>query len=91
MPSYAGLAVRPPRRTVIHFQYHSDRVFRRIRDMGYRAVRTARWKYIHYLHVKDADELYDLAADPYELRNLIHSHPKEAAQVRSLLLKSALP
>ncbi|MCC6539016.1 MAG: sulfatase-like hydrolase/transferase [Bryobacterales bacterium] len=78
-------------RGAVHIEYHSDRVFPRIRDMGYRAVRTVRWKHIHYLHLKDADELYDLAADPYELRNLIRSHPKEAAQLRALLLKSALP
>jgi arylsulfatase A-like enzyme len=33
-----------------------------------RMVRTPRWKYAHY--VDDAPELYDLAADPWELENL---------------------
>ena len=39
-------------------------------DMDYRAVRTARHKYIHWVKQPDLDELYDLQADPYELRNL---------------------
>lgn len=80
-----------PTRGAMHIEYHSDRVFPRIRDMGYRAVRTVRWKYIHYLHLKDSDELYDLTSDPFEMVNLIETFPKEAAQLRTLLLKSALP
>jgi arylsulfatase A-like enzyme len=39
-------------------------------NMGYSAIRTDRWKYIRYRDLKDCDELYDLAADPYELKNL---------------------
>jgi arylsulfatase A-like enzyme len=39
--------------------------------MGYRAVRTERWKYIHYGELEGMDELYDLKADPYEMKNLI--------------------
>jgi N-acetylglucosamine-6-sulfatase len=39
--------------------------------MGYQAVRTDRWKYIHYLELKGMDELYDLKTDPYEINNLI--------------------
>jgi hypothetical protein len=34
-------------------------------------VRTARYKYIHYLDLKDMDELYDLQADSGEMKNLI--------------------
>ena len=40
-------------------------------DMDYRAVRTDRYKYIHW--VKHEDELYDLEADPFETTNLIGS------------------
>ena len=40
--------------------------------MGYKAVRDDRWKYIHYTDQQNADELYDLQNDPYELKNIIH-------------------
>jgi len=33
-------------------------------------VRGERWKYIHYIDLDGMDELYDLKADPYELKNL---------------------
>ena len=52
-------------------EYYSDKVFPRIYKMGYKAVRTERWKYIHYLELDGMDELYDLKADPYEMRNII--------------------
>ncbi len=58
-------------RQSFHVEYNSDTVFERIDRMGYRAVRTDRYKYIRYLDLEGMDELYDLAADPYELRNVI--------------------
>ena len=54
-----------------YYSYYSDTVFPRIRNMGYRSVRTERGKYIQYRELEGMDELYDLEADPYELRNLI--------------------
>lgn len=53
-------------------EYYSDKVFPRIRQMGYKAVRTQHWKYIHYVELDGMDELYDLRADPYEMRNVIN-------------------
>lgn len=53
-------------------EYYSDRVMPRVRQMGYKAIRTERWKYIHYLELDGMDELYDLAADPYEMNNIIN-------------------
>jgi N-acetylglucosamine-6-sulfatase len=41
------------------------------RAPAWRAVRTARWKYIHYPELEGMDELYDLGSDPREMRNLI--------------------
>lgn len=53
-------------------EYYSDKVFPRILQMGYKAVRNGRWKYIRYLELEGMDELYDLKTDPYEMKNLIH-------------------
>lgn len=52
-------------------QYNTDTVFPRVKNMGYRAVRTRRWKYIRYNDLQGMDELYDLLADPYEMENVI--------------------
>jgi arylsulfatase A-like enzyme len=52
-------------------EYYSDKVFPWIQKMGYKAIRTERWKYIHYVELDGMDELYDLKADPYEMRNII--------------------
>ena len=52
--------VFPPVREDFLIEYFSDAVFPRIRNMGYQAVRTRRWKYIHYVDLSGADELYDL-------------------------------
>ncbi len=52
-------------------EYYTDTVFPRVRNMGYKAVRTERYKYIRYTDLAGMDELYDLQVDPYELRNII--------------------
>lgn len=64
-------------------EYTSDTVFPRIDRMGYRAVRTARHKLIRYRDLPGVDELYDLASDPYELRNRI-AEPSSAAVLATL-------
>jgi arylsulfatase A-like enzyme len=51
-------------------EYFSDTVFPRIRNMGYAAVRTNRYKLIEYRELTGMDELYDLEADPFEEHNL---------------------
>lgn len=53
-------------------EYYSDRVFPRVRQMGYKAVRNERWKYIHYFELEGMDKLYDLKADPFEMKNIIN-------------------
>jgi N-acetylglucosamine-6-sulfatase len=62
---------RPRWRDSFLIEYYSDKVFPRIANMGYKAARTRRWKYIRYLELEGMDELYDLRADPYEMKNLI--------------------
>ena len=64
-------------------EYYSDRVMPRIRQMGYKAVRNERWKYIHYLELEGMDELYDLKSDPYEMNNIIDQ--SDAAEALSKL------
>ena len=49
-------------------EYFEERQFPRIPT--WQAVRTERWKYITYPDRAGADELYDLSADRYELKNL---------------------
>jgi len=59
-------------------EYNTDTVFPRVHKMGYRAVRTERWKLIHYLDMEGMDELYDLKNDPYEMKNRIAEKDAES-------------
>ena len=52
-------------------EYFSDTTMPRMSHMGYQALRTERWKYIHYTELEGMDELYDLSTDPYEMHNVI--------------------
>jgi arylsulfatase A-like enzyme len=52
-------------------EYYSDTEFKRLNGMGYKAVRTDRYKYIRYDSLTGMDELYDLQTDPDELNNLL--------------------
>ena len=81
-------------RNSILIEYFSDKVFPRISKMGYQCVRTEKWKYIHYVDLNGMDELYDLHADPFEMRNVI-SEPNASealeemkAELRRLLQAS---
>jgi N-acetylglucosamine-6-sulfatase len=60
-----------PLRESFLIEYFSDTVFERMHKMGYQAIRTPYWKYIRYTDLVGMDELYDLEADPYEMRNRI--------------------
>jgi len=72
-----------PPRTSFLIEHHSDKVFPRVEKLGYQAVRTERWKYIHYRDLTGADELYDLQRDPYELTNL-HGDPAHRSALMEL-------
>ncbi|MEK7407028.1 MAG: sulfatase [Acidobacteriota bacterium] len=50
-------------------EYFAEQQYPRI--PSWQAVRTEKWKYIHYTELAGADELYDLAGDAYEMKNLI--------------------
>jgi arylsulfatase A-like enzyme len=64
-------------------EHFSDNVFPRVAKMGYQALRTERWKLIHYVDLAGMDELYDLQSDPYEMKNLI-GVPHAAGELRQL-------
>ncbi len=60
-------------------EYYSEGAWPWLVGMGYRAVRTERHKYIHWTH-HDLAELYDLAADPYEMTDLAADPAHSAVQ-----------
>jgi N-acetylglucosamine-6-sulfatase len=84
-------------RTSFLVEYWSDKVFPRIANMAYRAIRTERWKWIRYLELPGMDELYDLQADPYEMANVIDAPRTQAvrdelsAELGRLLRETAAP
>jgi len=58
-------------RSSILLEYYTDEVFPRTLTMEYQAVRTERYKYIHYVELSGTDELYDFQTDPFEMGNII--------------------
>ncbi|MDH4110240.1 MAG: sulfatase [Gammaproteobacteria bacterium] len=57
-------------------------------DMDYRAVRTERYKLVHWIKHPDEEELYDLETDPYEMQNLVND-PKAQGVLRELRVELA--
>lgn len=71
VPLLAGAEPLDWRRSVMVEFYTYENPMPWLLDMDYRMVRTDRYKYIHWTHHPDLDELYDLLADPYETDNLV--------------------
>ena len=92
LPLFGG-RTRAGRRAFL-IEYFSDSAFPWLVGMGYKAVRTERHKLIHWMHKEGADELYDLARDPYEMTNVIADpgyaqvRRKLAAELRRLVAAS---
>jgi N-acetylglucosamine-6-sulfatase len=69
-------------RTEALFEYIKEKRYPRIPTWN--AIRTAQWKYIHYIEMPlEMDELYDLKIDPYEMKNVIHD-PRAAEPLAQL-------
>jgi arylsulfatase A-like enzyme len=64
-------------------EYFTENAMPWLVGMTYKAVRTKRHKLIHWVNLDGVDELYDLAVDPYELRNAI-GDPHYAAIAQEL-------
>ena len=62
---------KAPWRKSFLVEYYNESAWPWIVGMSYKAVRTERAKLIHWVHKEGVDELYDLAADPHEIRNVI--------------------
>lgn len=77
---------RVPWRRSFMCEYFSENAMPWLHGMTYKAVRTERHKYIHWVQKSlagdDCDELYDLREDPYEMKNLIRSRTHEAVAAR---------
>ena len=89
--SLRDLVRRPERgrrawRDAFMCEYFSDNAMPWLVGMSYKAVRTRRYKYIHWtqqsLDGVACDELYDLEADPYEMTNLIAHRAHKATVTR---------
>jgi N-acetylglucosamine-6-sulfatase len=78
LPLFSHRSARAPAgwRKSILCEYWAEQALPWLVGMTYKAVRTDRYKYIHWVNrARDGelDELYDLDRDPYELRNLNRS------------------
>ncbi len=68
-------------RDALLYEYYWERNFPHTPTIH--ALRTQRYKYIHYFGIWDTDELYDMQNDPLERHNLIDD-PQHADTVRQL-------
>ena len=67
-------------------EYFSENAMPWLIGMSYKAIRTRRYKYIHWtqksLDGVACDELYDLKKDPYEMHNLMGKRPPRSLVAR---------
>jgi arylsulfatase A-like enzyme len=81
---------RAKHRDAVLVEYWAEQAMPWLVGMTYKAVRTQRYKYIHWVNRGrdgELDELYDLQKDPWELKNLNASraHATVRAQLRRTL------
>jgi len=73
-------------RTSFMCEYFSENAMPWLIGMSYKAIRTARHKYIHWtqksLDGVACDELYDLKKDPYEMKNIVTKREQRATVAR---------
>jgi arylsulfatase A-like enzyme len=82
---FSGKKPRAWRKSFL-IEYWAEQAMPWLVGMTYKAVRTDRYKYIHWVNrgrAGELDELYDLDRDPWEMKNLIASPAR--ARVRATL------
>jgi N-acetylglucosamine-6-sulfatase len=89
VPILSGKKPRDWRKSLL-VEYWAEQAMPWLVGMTYKAVRTERYKYIHWVNRGQAgelDELYDLEKDPWELRNLNASaaHTRVRASLKNEL------
>ena len=82
VPLFHGTPTNWRQSVLVEF-YTNEQPFPHLLDMDYRAIRTARYKYIHWIKFPAQDELYDLKADSLERHNL--AADRRLARVRASL------
>ena len=83
------LRAAPDWRQAVYIEFYTyENPFPWLLDMDYRAIRTGRYKYIHWMQHPNENELYDLVEDPYEMRNLV-DEPHLAGVVEDLRAEMA--
>lgn len=80
LPLLAGTPADWRTSVLVEF-YTNEQPFPHLLDMDYRAVRTARYKYVHWIKFPEQDELYDLKSDSLERHNV--AQDPAMASVRS--------
>jgi N-acetylglucosamine-6-sulfatase len=90
-PLFRGASQGWRQAVLIEF-YTNEQPFPHLMDMDYRAIRTGRYKYIHWIKYPDQDELYDLQSDSLERHNLAadRAHASLKASLRADLGKLVL-
>jgi N-acetylglucosamine-6-sulfatase len=88
-PLLAGKKLRDWRKSLL-VEYWAEQAMPWLVGMTYKAIRTDRYKYIHWVNrgrAGELDELYDLDKDPWELKNLNASaaHRRLRAQLKNEL------
>ncbi|HUN67858.1 MAG TPA: sulfatase/phosphatase domain-containing protein, partial [Burkholderiales bacterium] len=91
-PQIQGRSILPilknpkaPWRKAVLAEYWAEQAYPWLIGMTYKAIRTDRYKLIHWVNrgrAGELDELYDLQEDPYELKNLIASRAHAAIRDR---------
>jgi len=72
-------------RKAVLAEYWAEQAYPWLIGMTYKAIRTERYKLIHWVNrgrAGELDELYDLEKDPFELKNLIASRAHAAIRAR---------